>query len=281
MKRKQLNDKKTKHNTKQIRDEVWEKTGWGKVANWYQNTISSEKSTQKDLILPELLKFLPVESVNGKRILDLGCGTGFFLKEYLQGKAARSLGIDIDKELLELAEENLREEIGQGKVTLMRVDATDLTGIGENSFDIVMSIESIPNIKDFKKFALQVAKVLAPGGKFVAVVNHPAFRVPQSADWYFDKDKQKQGRVVYKYKNSHSIKIDMNPGNKNLKSKIYTYTFHRPFEEYMNTFSKAGLKFSFMKEVCSNRISQFGARKKAEDEARDEIPLFLFLEFTK
>jgi ubiquinone/menaquinone biosynthesis C-methylase UbiE len=274
MKKRQLKDKK-------LRDEVWEKTGWGKVASWYHNTLSAEKSTQKDLILPELLKFLPLSSVNEKRIIDLGCGTGFFLKEYLQEDVQKSLGIDLDKEILELANENLRHEIEDGKVALMQGSATDLKGVGEKSFDIALSVESIPNISDLKAFAKEVARVLDVGGKLVAVVNHPAFRVPKSSDWYFDKELQKQGRVVYKYRSNHAIKIDMNPGVKNPKLKVFTTTFHRPFEEYLNTFTKSGLTFSFMKEIYSNKVSEKGARKNIEDEARNEIPLFLMLEFVK
>lgn len=273
--------KKKNFKEKKLRDEVWEKTGWGKVASWYQNTISAEKSTQKDLILPELLKFLPIEDVKAKRIIDLGCGTGFFLKEYLAGKTEKSLGVDIDKELLELAGENLRKEIQEDRVGLLRADASDLKGVGDNSFDIALAIESIPNIKDLKAFASEVYRVLSKEGKLVAVVNHPAFRIPKSADWYFDKDKNRQGRVVYKYKTGHTIKIDMNPGTKILKDKIYTYTFHRPLEEYMNTFRKAGFSFSFMKEICSNKTSEKGVKKKIEDDARGEIPMFLFLEFIK
>ena len=278
--------KKGQFKDKRLRDELWEKTGWGKVASWYQNTLSAEKSTQKDLILPELLKFFPKEKVEDKRILDLGCGTGFFLKEYLTTKGevqgpAKSLGVDIDNELIVLAKENLRQEIQDEKVALLVQDATDLKMVGEKAFDVVFSIESIPNIKDLKKMAIEVERVLDKGGKFIAVINHPAFRIPKSADWYFDRESARQGRVVYKYKTAHSIKIDMNPGTKDKDKKIYTYTFHRPFEEYLNTFTKAGLTFAFMKEICSNKTSQKGLRQKQEDDARAEIPLFLFLEFTK
>lgn len=283
--------KKGQFRDKKLREELWEKTGWGKVASWYQNTISATSSTQKDLILPELLKFFPKDRVANKRILDLGCGTGFFLKEYLNlseeekkkglSKPEKSLGVDIDNELLELAKENLREELEGNKVSFLQADATNMSVVGDKSFDVIFSIESLPNIKDLKAFANEVARVLEKNGKFILVVNHPAFRIPQSSDWYFDKEKVKQGRVVYKYKTSHSIKIDMNPGTKDGSKKIFTYTFHRPFEEYLNIFTKAGLTFSFMKEICSNKTSQVGARKKPEDEARMEIPLFLFLEFTK
>ncbi len=273
--------KKKNFREKQIRDEVWEKTGWGKVASWYDNTISAEKSTQKDLILPELLKFFPLSEVKGKRIIDLGCGTGFFIKEYLQGDTEKSLGIDLDSELLELAEENLREQVALGKVVFMKGDVCKLTTVGTESFDVALAVESIPNIRDLKAFAKEAARVLEVGGKLIAVVNHPAFRVPKSSDWYFDKDRAKQGRIVFKYKTAHEVKIDMNPGTKDKNKKVFTYTYHRPFEEYLNTFTKAGLSFNFMKEVCSNRQSEKGARQKAENEGRQEIPMFLFLEFVK
>lgn len=278
MKKKQFREKK-------LREEVWEKTGWGKVASWYENTVSAEKSTQKDLILPELLKFLPFTKTYDKRIIDLGCGTGFFLKEYIReengGNTEKALAVDIDSELLELAKENMRDEVEENKVAFLQSDATDLRGVGDNSFDVALSVESIPNIKDLKAFAKEVERVLDVGGRFVAVVNHPAFRVPKSADWYFDKEGNRQGRVVYKYKTSHAIKIDMNPGNKKKEEKVYTYTFHRPFEEYLNTFTKAGLTFTFVKEICSNKTSEKGARQKAENDARSEIPMFMFIEFVK
>lgn len=273
-----VGEKKEAH----LRDELWAKTGWGKVATWYQNTLSSAKNTQKDLILPELLKFLPKETVSGKRLLDLGCGTGFFLKEYLNSepKPDKSLGIDIDNELIVLAKENLRQEIAEERVALLTQDATNLKMLGDKSFDVVMAVESVVNMENLKGLASGVARVMDVGGKFVMVVNHPSFRVPQSADWYFDKEKFRQGRVVYKYKTSHTVKIDMNPGTKNSLEKKYTYTFHRPLEEYINIFSKVGLKLNFMKEICSNKTSAAGVRKKPEDIARQEIPMFMFLEFT-
>jgi ubiquinone/menaquinone biosynthesis C-methylase UbiE len=256
------------------------------VATWYQNTITSGKNTQKDLILPELLKFLPKESVAGKRILDLGCGTGFFLKEYLdvdnpEGRPAKSLGVDIDNELIILAKENCRQEVSEERVAFLVQDATSLNMLGEKSFDVAMAIESVVNMENLKGLATGVSKVLDEGGKFEMVVNHPSFRVPQSSDWYFDKSGFRQGRVVYKYKTLHTIKIDMNPGTKDVSKKQYTYTFHRPLEEYINTFAKVGLRLNFMKEISSNKTSQSGLRKKPEDLARQEIPMFLFLEFIK
>ncbi len=282
MKKKNFKDKK-------LRDEVWEKTGWGKVASWYDQTIKKTASSQKELILPELLKFLPLEKVKDKRILDLGCGTGFFLKEYLKGEPEMALGIDLDAEVLELAEENLRNEMhfynsveeGKRKLDVLKADAADLKGVGANSFDFVFAIESLVNMKDLKSVAKEVGRVLEVGGKFICVVNHPAFRVPQSSDWHFNNVLGLQGRIVYKYKSSHEIKIDMNPSVRNKKDKVYTYTFHRSFEEYFNTFRSIGLHFNFMKEICSNKESGKGPKQKAENIARTEIPVFLFLEFVK
>lgn len=259
-------------------------TGWGGVASWYEATVNNKFSSQKDIILPALLKFVLRENFVGKKVLDLGCGTGFFIKEFLNYKPESITGIDLDVELLKIAEQNIEsfkiQNRGEmSRVKLFKQSAENLDILKSEKFDLIFAIESLVNMKDIKLVAKEISKVISDNGRFIAVVNHPAFRVPQSADWYYDENLKKQGRVVYKYKTAHTIKIDMNPGSK--INKKFTYTFHRPFEEYVNTFAYNGLYLKVIREVCSPKKSGKGPRQAAEDVAREEIPMFLFLEFAK
>jgi ubiquinone/menaquinone biosynthesis C-methylase UbiE len=256
------------------------KTGWGGVASWYDATINSKSSTQKDIILPALMSFMPLSHMEGREVLDLGCGTGFFMGEYIKGNPKKMHGIDVDNELLAIAHDDLYKQNKLTNINLIKENAEKLISFKDDSIDLVFSIEAVVNMPDLSKVASEVSRVLKPGGKFVMLVNHPSFRVPQSADWHYDEAKKKQGRVVYKYKTAHSIKIDMNPGSST--NKQYTYTFHRSIEDYINTFMRAGMLTRRIKEVCSNKKSEKTAKRKGEeDKAREEIPMFMIFEFVK
>jgi ubiquinone/menaquinone biosynthesis C-methylase UbiE len=258
------------------------KTGWGGVASWYDATINSKSSTQKDIILPALMSFMPLSHMEGREVLDLGCGTGFFMGEYIKGNPKKLSGIDVDNELLAIAHDNLHihNKYNIEAISLIKEDAEKLISFKDSSLDLIFSIEAVVNMKDLSRVAGEISRTLKPGGKFVMLVNHPAFRVPQSADWHYDESKKRQGRVVYKYKTAHSIKIDMNPGSST--NKQYTYTFHRSVEDYVNTFMKLGMLTRRVKEVYSDKKSDKNAkRKNEEDLARLEIPMFMIFEFVK
>ena len=73
----------------------------------------------------------------------------------------------------------------------------------------------------------------------------------------------------------------MNPGEKNLKQKEYTYSFHRSLQDYMKAFENASLGIVRIEEWISHRESNQGPRKKAEDNARKEFPLFMAIALKK
>ena len=73
-------------------------TSWGKVADWYDDMVLSNDSYQKTLILPNLLRVMDIK--NGQKILDIGCGQGFFTNEFGRAGAVVT-GIDVSPELIE------------------------------------------------------------------------------------------------------------------------------------------------------------------------------------
>jgi ubiquinone/menaquinone biosynthesis C-methylase UbiE len=206
-----------------------------------------------------------------------------FLENYINAK--KVAGVDLGKELLEEAEYNLKQIENKIKkkinFSFFHQSAENLKNIRDEEFDYVTSVESISNMENLDKVSSEVSRVLKPGGEFVMIINHPCFRFPQSSDWYYDGVKDRQGRVMYKYKTAQSIKIDMNPGEKISKNKKYTFTFHRSMGEYINAFCKNGMSLNLCLEICSNKKSGHGPRKKVEDIARAEIPMFLLLRFKK
>ena len=83
-------------------------------------------------------KFL--QCLNGKKILDVGCGTGRDCK-YIEQKGYDVIGIDISKEMLKIA----KEKYPKGKFEIM-----DMTNIDypDNTFDGIMSNCSVFHIPE-------------------------------------------------------------------------------------------------------------------------------------
>ena len=75
-------------------------TSWGGVAEWYEEHLKGEDTYHAKVIAPNLLRILnPVE---GMRILDLGCGEGYFSR-LIHASGAVVIGVDIASELIAAA----------------------------------------------------------------------------------------------------------------------------------------------------------------------------------
>jgi len=95
----------------------------------------------------------------GERILDLGCGTGMLTAE-IAARGAEVLGVDRSEEMIAQARKKfpaLRFEI---------VDVRELCFNGE--FDAVFSNAVLHWIPEAEEVIAGVARVLKPGGRFVA-----------------------------------------------------------------------------------------------------------------
>jgi SAM-dependent methyltransferase len=88
------------------------------------------------------------------RVLDLGCGTGHSWQEL---SPRETVGVDVDAAALE----------GQGRET-RRADMRVLP-FAEDSFDSVVSIQSIEHVPDPERVLAEVARVLRPAGRAVFV----------------------------------------------------------------------------------------------------------------
>lgn len=244
-------------------------TSWGKVANWYDNLLeNNEDSYQKQLILPNLLRL--VEAKKGETIVDLACGQGFFAGEFAR-LAAKVIGVDISPELIELAK--------QDKSVKYHVSpAHKLDFLQSATIDKVLIVLSLQNIENAGEVIKEASRVLKPKGKLFLVINHPAFRIPKVSSWGWDEGRKIQFRKIDSYLSESKESIQMHPGGKPWEK---TISFHRPLQFYFKALNKNGLFVSRLEEWSSHKTSEMGPKKAAEDKARHEFPLFLFLEAVK
>ena len=255
-------------------------TSWGKVADWYNDFLEKEAgSYQKTLILPNLIRLLAIKK--NEAILDLGCGQGFFSREFAKADA-KVIGVDIAPELIAIAKKNPLKNI-----TYYVSSAENLNFIKNNTIDKIVMIFSIQNVDNVHKVFRECNRALKPNGKLLIVMNHPAFRIPKNSSWGWDPapesaprsqygaSSEKMYRRIDQYMSESKEKIQMRPGD---KPDEYTISFHRPLQFYFKLLSNNGFGVTRLEEWTSNKTSQPGPKAAAENKTRKEIPLFLFLE---
>lgn len=244
-------------------------TSWGKVANWYDDHLTSDDTYHKKVLLPNILRL--VDAQKDETIVDIACGQGFFTQA-LKGKGVNLIGVDISEELIAIARKNSPD------ITYHVGSAEDLSMIPDHSANKVLIVLAIQNIEHTQKLCGEVARILKAGGTFHIVMNHPAFRIPKQSSWEYDDKKKVQFRRVDQYIADSRTAIDMHPGMKNSPQ---TLTFHRPLQYYFKLLSKAGFAVDKLEEWISHKESDSGPRALAENRARKEIPLFLYLRAIK
>lgn len=108
--------------------------------------------------LQELLDYFG--NVNGKKILDVGCGKGKFARSLI-ARGAKVTGIDLSPKLIKYT-----KDIKGGEFLIGT--ATDLAFVNEE-FDYVYSVEVIEHIPDYKKAIKEMVRVLKKDGKICII----------------------------------------------------------------------------------------------------------------
>ncbi len=244
-------------------------TSWGKVATWYQSTVSRDDSYQKKLIIPNLIRLVDIKE--GDKVLEVACGEGN-MSRALAEAGAEVTGIDISPELIELAKKNSSE-----KINFLVSPADNLSSIDDKSFDKEAIVLALQNIENDKGVINEMSRVLKDDGKIFIVLNHPCFRIPKNSSWGYDEKRDIQYRRVDRYISDSREMIEMHPGD---KSEETTVSFHHPFQHYFKIFEKSGLAVTRLEEWVSEKTSA-GKRADAENRARKEIPMFIMLVLKK
>ncbi len=245
-------------------------TSWGKAADWYDHLLKDDKAYQKQVILPNLLRQINLKK--GEVILDLACGQGFFSREFYKA-GAKVFASDIAKELIDIAIKNSPKEIAYYVSS-----ADDISFLKDKTVDKIVCILAIQNIENASGVLKECARVLRPNGELNLVLNHPAFRNPQASKWGWDDKNKIQYRRVDKYLSESKIKIQTRPGS---NPSDFTISFHRPLQYYFKALGKNNFGVIAMEEWISHRKTTASPRQEAENKARTEIPLFMFLKAKK
>ncbi len=247
-------------------------TSWERVADRYESTLEGERPDDhfQRVIHPGALRLL--ESVPSERVLDVACGEGAFCRS-LAALDVECVGVDASPSLIQKARakgpEGVRYEVA---------DARELGAVAGERFDAVTCIMALMNIDPLRAVLEKVSEVLKPGGRFVAVVLHPAFRAPKQTSWGedFRGRLRRQYRRVDGYLTPGQFEIVMNPGEVARGGrKETTWTFHRPLQQYIKDLAETGFVLDRLEEWPSLRTSEGGRQAAEFNRIRREIPMFL------
>ena len=109
----------------------------------------------------------------GKRILDIACGTGYG-SHMLSSAGAKSVtGIDISLESIEYA-----RRFESNNLTFSQGNALSLKSIKDNSFDLVVSFETIEHLNDPRRFLSELRRILKSGGILIISTPNRHFTSP-------------------------------------------------------------------------------------------------------
>jgi len=238
-------------------------TSWQSSARWYDELVGEKGHYYHEhVILPRLFPLLDLTPQSS--LLDLACGQGIVARKLPAGVSYT--GLDAAKELIHAAKK-------YSPHTFLAADVTKSLPIKE-TFTHATCILALQNIEQPDKVFQNVKKHLVKGGRFVMVLNHPAFRIPRQSSWGFDDATKIQYRKINGYMKAQKVPISMHPGKAKMGEVSNTWSFHHPLSQYSAWLFQAGFVIEKIEEWCSDQVSVGGA-SRWENRAREEFPLFM------
>ena len=111
--------------------------------------------------------------LNGKHVLDVGCGGGI-LADSMARKGARVVGIDLASKPLRVAELHALEA-STPNVSYREISAEDLAVESPAAFDVVTCMEMLEHVPDAASVVRACATLVKPGGwVFFSTINRSA-----------------------------------------------------------------------------------------------------------
>ncbi len=132
---------------------------YDEFADWYERGRDRGYHAMIDDLEVDLL----AGRVDGKDVLEVGCGTGLILNR-VATRARRAVGVDISRGMLyQAAERGLN--VAQGDVTALP--------FADESFDVVYSYKVLAHVKDIDRALREMARVTRRGGRLLLEFYNP------------------------------------------------------------------------------------------------------------
>ncbi len=119
-----------------------------------------------------------IPELSGSRILDLGCGFGWFARWAAAAGAASVLGVDVSERMLARAEADTHDS----QITYVCEDLETFAP-APAGFDMAYSSLALHYVADLAGLLVRLHAGLVLGASFVFSVEHPIYTAPSSPEW--------------------------------------------------------------------------------------------------
>jgi ubiquinone/menaquinone biosynthesis C-methylase UbiE len=209
-----------------------------------------------------------IGDVRGKKVLDVGCGGGFY-SLWLSEKGAKVLGIDGSKEMIKIAKKKASKKMFGTKFLIG--DITDLR-IEDGVFDLVLSTLVLMELKELNKGIGELVRVTKNGGDIVISIQHP---ILTAGDW-----ERESGQKLFRKLDGYFRERALEAVWENEKKEQVTFKYyHRPLQAYIQPFLERGCVLTHLIEPYPHKAYKIFNPREYEDTRR--IPHFIIFKFQK
>ena len=233
---------------------------WEAHAGWWQEGFTAGADPEYE---EQILPLAAAHLAGADRVLDVGTGEGQVARLATRLGATTVVGVDPTWAQLVVAEQ-------RGSGPAYAIGQAAALPFPDGSFDAAVACLVFEHIEAVDLAIAEVGRVLAPGGRFLFLLNHPLLQTPGSG-WIDDHILEEQYWRIGPYLVEDSTLEEVEKG-------VFIPFIHRPLSRYVNAMAAVGLLVTRMEEPAPP--PGFLARA-AEYAAAATIPRLLFLRAEK
>lgn len=230
------------------------------VFNTYMRSRQRAETPNDTLEKPVMMEL--IGAVQGKRILDLGCGDAAFGREALTNGCESYLGVEGSQNMVTVAQQTLagtKGEVVHNTLENWEYPAT--------AFDLVISRLVLHYIDDINALYANIYRALVNNGQFIFSAEHP---VITSSDKGWPAGTPRQDWIVDNYFDTGERVTNWLGGN--------VRKYHRTIEDYFRAAQRAGFTIEHLREGQPQRENFLTDETY---QRRKRIPLFLIMSLRK